>query len=56
MKTVIFSLIETSIRGSFYEKAIECIKALRKGCTNEYEEVEAPEFNKFLYSLKQKLL
>ncbi|KAL4491899.1 hypothetical protein ABPG72_006154 [Tetrahymena utriculariae] len=53
---MISQLIETSIRGSYYDKALECIKAFRKGCTSEYEQLEAPKFNHFLNTFKDKLL
>lgn len=54
MQDIIKQFIETSIRGSYYDKALECLKALRRGCTSEFEEIEAPTFNTFLVDLKEK--
>ena len=56
MQELIYTLVETSIRGSFFDKALKCLKALRRGCTSEFEKLEAPKFNKFLYSLKDRFL
>lgn len=56
MQAVIEQFIEISIRGSFFEKAIDCLKALRRGCTSEFEEMEATQFNKFLFKIKDKCL
>lgn len=52
MQKVIMSMINESVRGSFFEKAIECLKEMRKACINE----EEPEqFNKYLIFLKDKV-
>lgn len=51
MADIIERHIQESIRGSYYEKAIECLAELRKGCL---EEDEADFFNEFLKKLREK--
>lgn len=49
MKNIIIKFILESFKGSYYVKAIECIKALRDACI---EENEVSFFNDFLQELK----
>lgn len=48
MKSIILKLINESFKGSFYYKALDCIKVLREKC-DEYDETEL--FNMFLKDL-----
>ncbi|KAK4418764.1 ATP-dependent DNA helicase 2 subunit KU80 [Sesamum alatum] len=48
MKDKIFDLVENSFEGDTYEKALECLAALRKGCILEQE---PKQFNDFLRHL-----
>ncbi|KAL0429012.1 UNVERIFIED_CONTAM: ATP-dependent DNA helicase 2 subunit KU80 [Sesamum radiatum] len=48
MKDKIFDLVENSFEGDTYEKALECLGALRKGCILEQE---PKQFNEFLHHL-----
>jgi ATP-dependent DNA helicase 2 subunit 2 len=41
--------VRCSLRGDLYEKAYECLKAIREACVKEDE---APSFNKFLARVK----
>ncbi len=50
MKIIIVEIVRSSINGSGYEKAIECLKALREACVDENE---CQVFNRFLRKLKQ---
>ncbi|KAL5712525.1 ATP-dependent DNA helicase II subunit 2 [Ranunculus cassubicifolius] len=45
MKSYIFDLLENSYKGDTYDKALDCLVALRKGCILEQE---PKEFNDFL--------
>lgn len=49
MKDIIFKFIIESFKGSYYIKAMECIKTLRDSCIDEDEIVI---FNEFLNKLK----
>jgi ATP-dependent DNA helicase 2 subunit 2 len=51
MQKVIVGLVDSSVKGSFYPKALDCLKEMRKACISEDE---APIFNKYLYALKDK--
>ena len=51
MTKLIEKLIEESFQGNFYERALECLQELRKGCV---QEDEAPAFNDFLELLKDR--
>ncbi|CAD8182140.1 unnamed protein product [Paramecium octaurelia] len=51
IQKVINSLVDQSVKGSFFPKALECLKEMRKACISEDE---APVFNKFLFVLKDK--
>lgn len=48
MKKIIIKLINESFKGSFYFKAIECLKALRDSCDSENE---TNLFNDFMREL-----
>lgn len=49
MQAVIIKFIKESFKGSYYVKALDCIKALREACITE----EEPKlFNKFLEELR----
>ncbi|KAI3444684.1 hypothetical protein Pfo_001349 [Paulownia fortunei] len=48
MKDKIFDLVENSFEGDTYQKALECLVALRKGCILEQE---PKQFNDFLRHL-----
>ncbi|KAH6828996.1 Ku80 family protein [Perilla frutescens var. hirtella] len=50
MKNKIFNLVENSFEGDTYQKAFECLIALRKGCILEQE---PKQFNDFLYRLNK---
>ncbi|KAF5184738.1 Atp-dependent dna helicase 2 subunit ku80 [Thalictrum thalictroides] len=45
MKALIYELVENSYRGDTYEKAVNCLVALRKGCILEHE---SKQFNELL--------
>ena len=49
MQRMIERQIYSSLRGDLFNKAIECLKELRKACV---EEDEAPKFNRFAYKLR----
>jgi ATP-dependent DNA helicase 2 subunit 2 len=49
MGKVVFKLIQDSIEDQYYEKSLNCIKELRKGCIDE-EEIE--KFNEFIRKVK----
>ncbi len=49
MTEIILKFINESFKGSYYIRAIDCIKILRDACTDEDE---AQFFNKFLEGLK----
>lgn len=49
MQAIIERYIRQSLNGDLYEKALECLIALRKACVTEDE---APIFNKFLEKVK----
>jgi len=49
MKLIILELVQDSINQSFYKKAINSIKSLRKACVQEEEFI--PKFNKFLQKM-----
>ena len=51
MKGIIYRLVDESVQGSYYQKAIECLNEMRKGCISEDE---AEVFNDFLYNIKEK--
>ncbi|OVA07686.1 Ku70/Ku80 C-terminal arm [Macleaya cordata] len=48
MKNLIFDLVENSYEGNTYQKALNCLLALRKGCILEQE---PKQFNDFLLHL-----
>ena len=50
MKSIILDIVKGSLSGSHFAKALECIKALRRGCVSEEE---ADSFNGFLAKIKQ---
>lgn len=51
MSELIMKFIEESFQGNLYDKALDCLKELRKGCV---QEDEAPEFNDFLQNVKDR--
>lgn len=51
MRDVIERYIRGSLNGDIYDKALDCLLELRKACVNEDE---APFFNKFMATLKEK--
>lgn len=55
MKDHIYFLLEDSYRGDNYQKAIECLIALRNGCIQEQEPKKFNEFIHYLHE-KQKML
>jgi len=51
MQKMIVRLVDESVKGSYYEKALECLLEMRKASISEDE----PEnFNKFLILLKDR--
>jgi len=50
MKKRIVGLVNDSVKGSHYDKALDCLVALREGCVVEQE---AEAFNKFLVDIKK---
>ena len=50
MKDMIVRFVKDSLHGDTYDKALECLAALRDVCIKEDE---APEFNDFLYRIKK---
>ncbi|KAL0397780.1 UNVERIFIED_CONTAM: ATP-dependent DNA helicase 2 subunit KU80 [Sesamum calycinum] len=53
MKDKIFDLVENSFEGDTYEKALECLGALRKGCIMEQEPKQFNEFLRHLHKFCQ---
>jgi len=51
MKNMIIRFIDESLVGSSYDRALECLIAMREACVKEDEAVE---FNDFMYDLKEK--
>jgi ATP-dependent DNA helicase 2 subunit 2 len=51
MRDIILEFIRESIQGDVYEKALDCLKAMRKACKDNDE---AEKFNEFLKELKQR--
>lgn len=51
MSAMIKRFINDSLKGNFYDKALECLKALRKGCIDEDE---SDSFNEFLHDIREK--
>eukprot|EP00761_Pharyngomonas_kirbyi_P002763 gb/GECH01002767.1/.p1 GENE.gb/GECH01002767.1/~~gb/GECH01002767.1/.p1 ORF type:complete len:765 (+),score=233.25 gb/GECH01002767.1/:1-2295(+) len=51
MQSIINKLVQDSIGDQYYDKALRCLIALRKGCEKEDE---GDQFNKFLRSIKQR--
>ena len=51
MREIIDRYIRGSIGGDIYDKAIDCLLALRESCISEDE---APTFNKFMEQLKER--
>lgn len=49
IQKMIIQLIRDSVRQNFFEKAMECLKEMRKACISEDE---ADKFNGFLRSMK----
>ena len=45
MKAIILEFVKHSIQGDVYEKAIECLRSMRKACKDNDE---AQPFNEFL--------
>jgi ATP-dependent DNA helicase 2 subunit 2 len=50
MQRQIVKLVNESVRDSYYSKALDCLKALRKGCVDQ---AEVEPFNKFLADMKK---
>jgi ATP-dependent DNA helicase 2 subunit 2 len=50
MKSIILDIVKKSLSGSHFSKALECMKALRRGCVTEEE---AKSFNDFLGKIKK---
>ena len=51
MQKIIVRFIDESVKDSFHDKALECLKEMRKAAIQE-EEIEV--FNKFLNNLKDR--
>ena len=51
MRSIVERYVRCSLNGDLYMKALECLKAIRQACVKEDE---APTFNKFLGSIKDK--
>ncbi|XP_058104657.1 ATP-dependent DNA helicase 2 subunit KU80 isoform X2 [Magnolia sinica] len=51
MKVLISDLLDSSCEGNHYDKAMECLVALRRGCILEQE---PKEFNQFMQELSKK--
>ena len=49
MQKMVERFVTHSLKGDLFEKALECMKALREACVKEDE---APSFNKFAERLK----
>ena len=49
MQKMIERFVTHSLKGDLFDKALECMKALREACVNEDE---APSFNKFAERIK----
>lgn len=50
MRSIIIDIIKKSLSGSNFAKALECLKALRRGCVTEEE---AGSFNEFLKKIRK---
>ncbi|XP_057807404.1 ATP-dependent DNA helicase 2 subunit KU80 isoform X2 [Salvia miltiorrhiza] len=55
MKDKIFNLLENSIGGDTYQKSLECLVALRKGCILEQEPKQFNDFLRHLIKFCQEL-
>ncbi|XP_027107832.1 ATP-dependent DNA helicase 2 subunit KU80 isoform X2 [Coffea arabica] len=53
MKDKVFELVENSCEGDSYQKALECLTALRKGCILEQEPKQFNDFILHLYKFCQ---
>lgn len=53
IQKIIISLIRDSVRQNFFDKAMECIKEMRKACISEDE---PDKFNAFLTSMKMNVM
>lgn len=51
IKILIMRYVNESLQGSFYKKAIDCLREMRKGCVSE-EEVDV--FNGFMMEIREK--
>ncbi|KMT00104.1 hypothetical protein BVRB_1g019280 [Beta vulgaris subsp. vulgaris] len=49
LKSKILELVEDSVAGNNYDKAVECLVALRKGCVLEQEPTQFNNFLQYLY-------
>eukprot|EP00494_Astrolonche_serrata_P002928 UN02934 len=52
MKKYTTNLVQNSLQGDYYEKALECFVALRKACIIEQE---PEEYNQFVIKLYERL-
>ncbi|KAE9460044.1 hypothetical protein C3L33_08077, partial [Rhododendron williamsianum] len=53
MKNKIFDMVENSCEGDTYQKALECLVSLRKGCILEQEPKQFNDFLRHLYKFCQ---
>ena len=51
MKAMILEFVRNSTQGDMYEKALQCLKAMRKACKDNDE---PDKFNEFLHDLKRR--
>ena len=51
MQKMIDRFVINSLKGDLFDKALECMKELRKACV---EEDEAPSFNRFAEQVKKR--
>lgn len=51
IQKIILRLVDESLQGSFYEKAIDCLKEMRNACISQEE---PDQFNAFLRFLKER--
>lgn len=50
MQVIIIEIVQSSVYGSHFSKALECIKTLRRASISE---MESENFNKFMYKIKK---
>ena len=53
MQTLIERFVKNSLKGDLYDKAIECLRALREACVKEDE---AQKFNTFMHKRVKQVL